>query len=212
MNLAELFTFEDPNEVYIMMAIARKKNNPELRSEEAVTREVVRTPEEFGYKLRRLKSYVENFDHPKAKPEDFNFYITFNPRNALAAYHNFKKELIEVDRQLMIKTEHTRLKKIDKMWVDCLQKPEARKRRQYFNIDVDTPDVNILHIVLDQIRREMDPVFVQKTRHGFHVLLKPAEYRDLRDFISLTEHEIEFHRDRLFFIGTINDKHEIFRH
>jgi len=206
MNLEELFTFEDPNEVYIMMAIARKKNNPELRSEEAVTREVVRKPEEFKYKLRRLKSYVENFEHPKATPEDFNFYITFNPRNALTAYHNFKKELIEVDRQLMVKTDHIRLKKIDKIWIDTLQKPEARKRRQYFNIDVDTEDVNVLNIVLDQVRHEMEPSYIQKTRHGFHVLIKPAEYRDLRDFLSLTDHKIELHKDRLFFIGTINDE------
>lgn len=201
--LEKLFTFENQNEVYIMIALARKKNNPELRSEEAVSREIVRCKEDFKYKLNKLKSFVENFNHPKAKPEDFNFYITFNPRNTMIAYHNFKKELIELDKQLIINQNHIRLKKIDKVWLDTLQKPEAKKRRQYFNIDVDTVDTNILNKTLEKIRDEMQPIFIQKTRHGYHILIKPAEYKNLREFISLHNTEIELHRDRLFYIGKI---------
>lgn len=201
--LNKLFTFEDPNEVYIMMALARKKNNPELRSEEAVSREIIRRPEEFKYKLNRLIRFVETFEHEKAKPEDFNFYVTFNPRNSLLAYHNFKQELIELDKQLMVNSNHIRLCKIDKVWFDCLQRPSARKRRQYFNVDVDTQDETVLEECIKLAKIEDPSPHVQKTRHGWHILIKPAHHKELIEYIESMGNTIELHRDRFFYIGKL---------
>jgi len=201
--LEHLFEFNEPNEVYIMMALARKKNNPELKSEEAVSREIVKRPEEFKYKLNRLVRFVETFEHKKAKPQDFNFYITFNPRNSLLAYHNFKKELVELDKQLMINTTHTRLNKIDKLWFDCLQRPTAKKRRQYFNVDVDTQDEDVLDQAIKLIEKEGELSYVQKTRHGWHILIKPAHYKELIEYIESMGDAIELHRDLFFYIGKL---------
>ena len=204
MDYENIFKFEDQNEIYILMALARKKNNPELRSEEAVSREIVRTHKELKYKLNRLIRFVETFEHEKAKPEDFNFYITFNPRNALFAYHEFKKELIELDKQLMINTNHIRLRKLDKVWLDCLQRPSGKKRRQYFNIDIDTEETSVLNDVLELVRKEQPEVFQQKTRHGWHILIKPAHYKELLNYITQRD-DVELHRDRFFYLGKISD-------
>ena len=201
--LEHLFKFNEPNEVYIMMALARKKNNPALKSEEAVSREIVRRPDEFKYKLNRLVRFVETFEHENAKPQDFNFYITFNPRNSLLAYHNFKNELVELDKQLMINTTHARLNKIDKVWFDCLQRPTARKRRQYFNIDVDTLDEDILKETIRLAKKEDPDPYIQRSRHGWHILIKPGHHKKLIEYIESVGNAIELHRDRFFYIGKL---------
>ena len=103
----------------------------------------------------------------------------------------------------MVNSEHIRLKKIDKVWFDCLQRPTARKRRQYFNIDVDTLDEDVLEECIKLAKIEDPNPYVQRTRHGWHILIKPAQYKKLIEYIESIGDAIELHRDRFFYIGKL---------
>jgi len=184
------------DEVLLMIAIARKKYNEKLKSEEVVFREVV-DAENWKRKYKKLLTLVRHYPS-RAKPEDYSVYITYNPRSLLKALRLFKMRLVEWEFSAINSKNLTHclmhLKKLDREFISCLQKPEARSRKWHFLIDID--DASKLDLVREQIEKlNLEVCAESRTKNGVHILVKPFNlmlWKPIED--------VEVKRDGLFHI------------
>jgi len=184
------------DEVLLMIAIARKKYNEKLKSEEVVFREVV-DAENWKRKYKKLLTLVRHYPS-RAKPEDYSVYITYNPRSLIKALRLFKMRLVEWEFSAINSKNLTHclmhLKKLDREFISCLQKPEARSRKWHFLIDVD--DASKLDLVREQIEKlNLEVCAESRTKNGVHILVKPFNlmlWKPIED--------VELKRDGLFHI------------
>lgn len=194
-------------EVLVMLAIARKKYNEKLKSEEVVFREVV-TKENWERKYKKLITLVKHYPS-RAKPEDYSVYITYNPRSVIKAVTLLKIKLAEWEFNVVNSGNITQyldylnhLKKFDREFISCLQKPEARSRRWHFLIDVD--DMSKLELVRKQIEDlKLEVCAESKTKNGMHILVKPFNIQLWKPIEN-----VELKRDGLFHIYHTNENEQ----
>ena len=184
------------DEVLLMIAIARKKYNEKLKSEEVVFREVV-DAENWKRKYKKLLTLVRHYPS-RAKPEDYSVYITYNPRSLLKALRLFKMRLVEWEFSAINSKNLTHclmhLKKLDREFISCLQKPEARSRKWHFLIDID--DASKLDLVREQIEKlNLEVCAESRTKNGVHILVKPFNLELWKPI-----EDVEVKRDGLFHI------------
>ncbi|MFA5407066.1 MAG: hypothetical protein WC307_06940, partial [Candidatus Nanoarchaeia archaeon] len=147
-NLPNIFPHE-LNEVYLLLGIARKKYNPNIRSVDdsakgsAVIREVIRKPEEWLRKTTKMQAVVNNFYLDTITPNDFNYYISINPRCVEKAYLMIKQRFAEWDYD----AGEAHINRVDAEWVSCLQNKHCRSRKQYFMLDVDVKNPKALEAI-----------------------------------------------------------------
>ncbi len=192
----EWFDELDDDEVLVMIAIARKKYNEKLKSEQVVFREVV-TKETWKRKFKKLKTLVHHYPSI-AKPEDYSIYISYNPRSLSKALYLFENRManwrLEFLRSKKPDNFYFHLKKLDREFVSCLQKPEAKSRAWHFLIDVD--DMQKIGQVHEQIKKlDIKIKEESNTRNGRHILVKPFN-------VSLWEaiESVELKKDGIFHI------------
>jgi len=171
---ADWFSRLREDEVLVFIAIARKKYNPKLKSEQVVFREIA-TPNNYQQKFNKLKTLIHNYPS-NANPEDYALYLSFNPRSVIKALYLLEKQMslwkfsMFMSGKLSDYLRH--LKKLDREFISCLQKPESRSRRWFFLIDIDDPSK--LSAVQDQINNLGIKIEEKvKTKNGFHILVKP---------------------------------------
>jgi len=184
------------DEVLVMLAIARKKYNEKLKSEEVVFREVV-DKETWERKYKKLLTLVRHYPS-RAKPEDYSVYITYNPRSLIKAIHLLKMRMIDWEHNAIISGNFSgyfmHLKKIDREFISCLQKPEARSRKWHFLIDVDDMSK------LDEVREQIDKLGLEvcgesRTKNGMHILVRPFNLQLWKPIEN-----VEVKRDGIFHI------------
>lgn len=173
-NVKSILDWSNPNNVYIILALVRKKHSEKItRSSETVIRQVARSQEEFENLLHEMKIITRN--HRTYKPDDFYLYTTFNPRHAEKAYKLLKKQIIEWDELIEPYKERV-IKKVHKQWISLLQRPECKTESKYFLIDLDKPEYieeTIKSLEEENIKIEK----VYKTKNGYHILVKPFDVR-----------------------------------
>lgn len=187
--LDHLWDFTD-NRVYLLVAIARSKENDEVRATDQPTmRKVVENREELGDKIEQLQHATSRF------PQEYRLYATVNGRNAKDALKTLQHELIELDRSLEQDPNEARHKRIDHMWKSILHKPEQRDQKRFL-WDVDTPN--------ESAKRKMEEllegmtVLQQDTPNGYHFVTVPFNFNRLEipDWI-----EVERKNDDMIFLG-----------
>ena len=161
------------DEVLIMIAIARKKYNEKLKSEQVVFREVV-WKDNWERKFNKLKTLVHHYPSI-ARPEDYSIYISYNPRSIKKGLYLLQQRLLNWQFELY-KGNYTNyffhIRKLHNEFVSCLQKPEAKSRKWHFLIDID--DLSKLEQVRTQIRKlGLTVVGESRTKNGLHILVKP---------------------------------------
>ena len=184
------------DEVLVMIAIARKKYNEKLKSEEVVFREIV-DKETWERKYRKLLTLVRHYPS-RAKPEDYSIYITYNPRSLVKALKLFRMRMLDWEINTISSEDLSQclrhLKKLDREFISCLQKPEARSRKWHFLIDVD--NLNKLDLVREQIEKlELEVHAESKTKNGMHILVRPFNLQLWKPIEN-----VELKRDGLFHI------------
>jgi len=183
------------DEVMIMIAIARKKYNEKLKSEEVVFREIV-TKETWERKFNRLKTLVHHYPG-NAKPEDYSVYMTYNPRSLKKALFLLQERLLKWQFELYkgnMENYFFHIRKLPSEFISCLQKPEARSRRWHFLIDVD--DINRL----SEVRRQISELGLkikheESSKNGFHILVEPFNILKWKPIEN-----VEIKRDGIFHI------------
>lgn len=175
------------DEVYVLLAIARKKNNPAIswkgndyHKGPAVFRAVVRE-DNYESVIRRVMSMVYNYRHGPVRPEDFNLYLTVNPRSTRVAFHTLQGFVAD----WTLAEDWERLKHLESKWYSALQKRRSRSRKRYYIIDMDDhEDLAAADELYQAVAIKHDNLSVRKlflSRNGVHVVAEPFNTKAFMD-------------------------------
>lgn len=141
-RMKELFPFASDEELYVLVALARKKHNPKLpRNRDGVAlQRVVRSPECWSEEMELLKAEAGCY------PLRFQLYVRYNPASCRKAYRMLKERFAEWDYN----ADLLHIRRIDREWISLLQKPEAASRRQYYLVDIDCKEVEVLKQIVKE--------------------------------------------------------------
>ncbi len=189
------------DEVHVAIFIARKKYNPDLPSatdyrKVGIWREIV-TKKDYKEKIQKIYTLAKYYEHEIARPEDYNCYITHNPRSAHKALVKFKSFLSRYDYD----PNPDSLKHFSAEWFSCLQGPEGRSRKLSFCLDVDTKDL--------KTRESLNGLGVEwevETRNGRHLIIPPQQLETSRtpgQTLLKGYTDVEVGYDRLVYIGKV---------
>lgn len=185
--------------VYLLMAIARTRENPQLNSNsEVVFREVVKYEKDIRRKYDKLACSVENYRDDAGNSLTFRLYLTVNARNTLTAYFNFLDRLNGWSKDMVYGDDAVdgKLKRIDSYWKSELQR-DSSKDDSRFLLDVDTKDIDTGDLK-QRLEAYTDVVVLRETPNGYHVITEPFPYPDM-DYLHDHE-EIDLETDRMMFI------------
>lgn len=191
-RMEELFPFASNEELYVLVALARKKHNPQLSRDKdtVVLQRVVRSPERWCREMELLKA--ETGFHPLR----FQLYVRYNPASCRKAYRMLKERFAEWDYN----ADLLHIRRIDREWISLLQKPEAVSRRQYYLVDIDCKEVEVLKRIVKEVQRQVEVVESSPTFGGMHLLVLPFDVRRLEGL------EVEVKKDALFAIGYVDSE------
>jgi len=79
--------------VYVVMAVARKKDNDLTKSQEIVIRDVLREERDIDRRYPRLIKQITDFKE-EGKPVNFYVYVSCNPRDYWKAFYNFQQKSV----------------------------------------------------------------------------------------------------------------------
>lgn len=185
------------NRVYLLMAIARKKENPDITSNgEIVFREVVKTEEDIERKVDKLQNACKRY----SGAEKFRLYYSVNARNTLDTYFNYRGRMnswiekkvngqVDVDRKL---------KRLDSHWKSELQKPHSRDET-FFLYDLDTKDETCRRKLVENLEKHTEIKLDVPTPNGHHFVVEPFNHNKMPEF----DFEVERLNDRMFFLGYV---------
>lgn len=180
------------------MAIARKKENPDITSSgEIVFREVVNDEEDLERKIEKLRSSCRNY----GEAEKFRLYLGVNARNVMDCYFNFRSRMNDWMQHRFNGHEGSKrkFKRVDSHWKSELQRPSSRDET-YFIWDLDDVTRQEKNEFVDDL--PVDPELVQETPNGYHVVTDTFNYKhDLE-----TEIEYERKNDGMLFLEYISKK------
>lgn len=192
-SLSKLLDFQD-DEVYVLIAFARKKNNPLIghtahdAKKPAIFREVL-TKEDWVRQARRLFCLMKNYssDDGIVTSEHFNLYLVLNPRNPRKALMSLKVHMAEWEYH----QDYTKLQRFSNQWFSCLQKKTARSRRLRYLIDIDKDDVQLR----DHIAELFENPLLFDSRNGYHIVVPPFDLKKFYEQIGDDKQYVEVKTD-----------------
>ena len=194
--------FDSPNDVYIMMAIARKKDHEDItNSQEIVFRKVIKNGDDIYRKYKELKILCENYRDEEGKKYNFYIYISVNPRDTEKAFFLLQKQMIGWTEEMVNGIDKSKqLKKVDDMWISALMK--SKSKRGKFQVDIDVKDEKELKEIVKLIEEKsiMKIHMIQPTRHGYHLITEPFDRRILEGI-----KDVEVKPDGQLFVEYVNN-------
>lgn len=198
--------------VYLLMAIARAKENPSITSNsEPVVREVVKHETDIQRKHDKLQAYATQYQSQSDDSLTFRLYITANARNTVKTYFDFRERMNgwTKDRILGDDAASGKFKRIDGYWKSELHRDGTRDETRFlFDLDDATPDEE--HTFVERLDEQTEIITRQETPNGYHILTVPFNYNELE-----TEIEYELKTDGMLFLthitrqnGTVKDEDE----
>ena len=189
--------------VYLLMAVARTRENPRLSSSsEVVFREVLERERDIDRTLRKLSCVAATYRDDEGDPLTFRLYLSVNARNTLTAYFNLLERLNGWSKDLIYGDEAVdrKLKRVDQYWKRELQRDEAKDGSRFL-IDVDTKAIETDGLK-QRLSADTDVVLLRETPNGYHVITEPFNYTEM-DY--LREHDdIEVGTDRMLFLDYLS--------
>lgn len=191
------------DETYILLFIARKKENTtQLESE----------------KLRRLKRYtINSYEDIEFALNDFalsagenpttqyRVYVSVNPRSLVKGMREFQKRIIDIQFDIINGNEeaYTSLYKLGSEWKSTLAKKSCRARKR-FMFDIDLPhDSKFYSDIAKKFKSDVDNVskvhYFGHSKSGFALVCDPFDIRQ----IDIPE-GIEMKPDAYLYIGGYN--------
>jgi hypothetical protein len=194
LNEIEAYCSFDDGRVYVLLAMARAKENPEMDST-PVIRKIVREKSELRRKIAELDHAVERF------PETYRLYLTANPRDTTKALFRLRgrtddwlESRLHGDEEIVRK-----FGRVDSEFKSILQQ-DACKAETNFVFDVDELSDGDVTEVLEALRAETDVQLVRETPNGFHIVTAPFDYTGFdHDAVD------ECKTDGLLFLSLLDD-------
>lgn len=183
--------------VYLLMAIARKKENPDITSSgEIVFREVVKSEKDIERKISKLQNACKRY----GGAEKFRLYYSANARNTLDAYFRYRERMNGwIEKKMNGQADiDQKLKRLDSHWKSELQKPHSRDET-FFLYDLDTKDEDARKELVENLEEHTEIKLHVPTPNGHHYIVKPFNHNEMPEF----EFDLERMNDRMFFLGYI---------
>jgi hypothetical protein len=169
--LEEVCTFGE-DRVYLLMAIARRKENPGLSgSGEIVFREVLKDDRDLDRTVTKLGAIARGYDD-----RTFRLYVSLNARNVMDAFFRFRATSdgwLE-DRFHGDEAAPRKFKRVDSHWYSELQRPHSRDETRFL---WDLDDATETDLAAFRSDLPVTPTLVQSTPNGYHVVTEPFDYQ-----------------------------------
>lgn len=189
--------------VYLLMAIARTKENPQLTGSSAVTfREVVTNQQDIRATYDRLRWLVEGYQADIGEEGTFRLYVTVNARNTVDGYFNFQEQLNRWVKE-WLKGDDAAPKKFQELssyWLSELQKPTARDDSRFL-FDLDSASEATKQQLIAALEAQTPVLTVRETPNGYHIVTEPFNYTTLEAGV-----EYELKTDGMLFVEFIGEE------
>jgi hypothetical protein len=197
--------FNHKNDCYVLLAVSRKKDTPEItNSKEIIFRKIIKKKEDVARKYLQILAETKNYKDENGKSFPFYIYVSLNARDSYKATHILLQDILHwfyeeskgTDRSIMFK-------RVDGYFYSALMKPEARTTSQkYFMIDYDEK------IMIDGFRKilalnKVEVIFEQETKNGYHIKVKPFNTKTLEHLSEIYPFEIK--KDANLFVQYIKN-------
>lgn len=199
--LEDYCTFGE-DRVYVVMAVARAKDNPEIvSSSEVAFREVVKDRGDVRRKVERVAAVARSHRSEPAGSLTFRLYVTVNARNALKAYFNFRERTDGWVRDRIYGHEEAvrKFERVDSSWRSELQRPESRDETRFL-FDLDEVTDAERDTFLDDLAELTDVDSRRETPNGVHIVTGPFNYNELE-----TDVAYELKTDGMLFLDLVTD-------
>lgn len=189
-----------PERVYILMAIARKKENPNItHSTEVVFREVIRDEQGIDRKFEQVYHKAKNYKDGKFR---FRFYITQNARNVVKGYWNYRERMNGWAKDLYNGDDAAieKMKKVDKNWISELQRSSSKDETRFI-FDLDIRSEAVLNRLCMELDKYTQISLIRDTPNGYHIVTEPFNFNQLE-----TDIEYEIKKDDFLFVTEVNNE------
>ncbi len=207
--LNKLCKFNDKYECYVLLAIARKKNNENMTGgQEIVFRQVIKDKENIAKKYSKLKTLAENYRSEDGKKFNFYIYVSANARCSKKTYFEFQRKCNLWVREAFNGVDvSNKFKRLDAMWLSALLDPKSKAKRGNFLIDLDDKGSK----TLDMTKKKLENIgatieLVQETRNGYHIVTSPFHKQAFEMTHTI---ELEVKSDALLFLESIGKFEEV---
>ena len=183
--------------VYLLVAVARTKENPRLTSGTEVTfREVVEDRRDIRPTYDELRCSALGYRTEAGDGLTFRLYVTANARNALDAYFDFRERMDGWVRDRLNGDEAAprKFKRLDRYWLSEVQKPAARDDRRFL-FDLDDVTADEAERLVATLGEHTTVVTWRPTPNGYHVVTEPFNHTELA-----TDVDYELKTDGLLFL------------
>ncbi len=193
--LKEHCVFNTPHEVYVLLAVSRKKDTSWItNSQEIVFREIIKSQEDIARKFRRLQLMCKSYRDDDDRNYPFYVYVTNNSRCSLKAANTLVRLILDgaYEEAKGVDMSST-FKKLDYKFTSALMKKTAKGSTRRFMIDVDTKDLNFNKRIKDSLSKHDDnndtwtELIKIETRNGYHYRTAPFNVQDFNFHFSLDE-------------------------
>lgn len=167
--------------VYLLVGLARAKENPGLTSaSEVALREVVADGGSLRRAYDRLRGAAATYRSDGGDPLTFRLYVTANARNALDGYFRFRERTDGWvrDRLAGDAAATPKFGRLDDYWKSELQRPTARdEKRLLFDLDGASDDDR--RELLAALEAHAAVLVCRETPNGYHLVTEKFDYTEL---------------------------------
>ncbi|WP_436931185.1 hypothetical protein [Halosimplex halobium] len=181
--------------VYLLLAIARSKENEEVAGDAAPTlRRVVEEAADLGPEAAALEHAAGRFD------ERYRLYLTANARDALKATFELRRSMDDWLEGRIHGDEGVRgkFRRVDEEFLSTLQSDTCRDETN-FVFDLDDATVADRDTLADDLRGHTEVALTRETPNGYHVVTDPFDYSELSTAV-----DYELKTDGLLFVSYLD--------
>lgn len=196
--------FNNPYDCYVLLAVSRKKDTPEItNSQEIVFREVIKSEKDIAKKFLKVKTMCENYQDEAGKKYPFYIYISLNARDSVkATFALIRKINVWTEEAVRGVDRSNFFKKVYGHFYSTLMHRESKsKSTSYFMFDLDDNCTKNLNLIIEELDKVTGVKAVQETRNGYHIKTNPFDSREFLE--SFKEFPIELKRDANFFVDYV---------
>lgn len=192
-DIEELWSFGQ-NRVYILIAIARSKDNQDIQaSNQPTIRKIVEDEEEITDKIEQISHATSRLEH------NYRLYASINARNTQKALFLLQDKMNDWTAKVLMGDEQVQVnfKRIDHEWKSILHKPASRDDKRFL-FDVDKPEDNARDTILEAVEQHTDVLQVSESPNGHHIITEPFNYNEID-----VDLDYELKKDGMFFVDML---------
>lgn len=209
-TLWEHCEFNSEYDCYVLLAVSRKKDTPEItNSQEIVFREVIKSESDITRKYLKIKAMCESYRDEEGKKYPFYLYVSLNARDSLKATFELMAKINLWMEETMRGVDRSQFfKKVyGHFYSTLMHKTSKSKHTKYFMFDIDTKDEEDIHHIEYELEGNTQTIMKVETKNGWHYKVTPFNAIPIQSLLGSPEYKdlIELKRDANLFVEYINE-------